>query len=183
MHSSNVTLAEALAVQADTWFRQLYQSHKDAPRTFTGVSRACEQFITILEEVAWTRSEHIQRRAFLHWLCRKEDVAAYAYGGLWGLEDGSYMIKIFADDGEDTVEVTVPIVNRDDGASVYDQPQVNRWKTRENVWSPYTRLMEPGIIKVDDIDAADEVTFEKWWTTLRPRSSWRKVSDEYLRRG
>jgi len=175
MKEGTITAAEALTVQAEQWLRCIWKSHSVAPRAFTGITRSGEQFMTILNDIPWTRPDHIQRRVFLHWLCGKEEVAAYAYISMVGAEDGSLAVDIVSDDGDNIVEAIMPIVERDDGDYIYDEAQMYHSPAKDREWSPHTRLMEPGIIEVRSFDSGDVALFENWWAELRPKSLWRTV--------
>ena len=100
---------------------------------------------------------------------------AYAYGGLWGIDDGSRAIQIVADDGDNIVDLVIPLLDCDDGTCVYDETKMYRTLAAGSEWRPYTHLMQPDIIEMNSLDPTDELSFEKWWAALRSKSNWRKV--------
>ena len=117
MTEANVSLAEALAIESEQWYRNLANSHGAAPCAFTGVTQDGTQFSTILNDFPLTQPFQGQMRAFLQWLCWKECVVAYAYANRFGGADGALWVLIVADDGDNIVEAMMPIVERDDGGT------------------------------------------------------------------
>ena len=173
MFENGVPVAVALAAESEVWFLKTLKSHNAAPRTFTGITRSGYQFMTYLDEVQWTQPEHIKRRAFLIWLCRRECVAAYSYATLMALDDGSYFIEIVADDGDNIANVSIPMVRSDSGLSVFEESKLHLSRDQDRKWHPYTRLMELNLDSGEGFEAGDEEVFEKWWEVLRSSTAWR----------
>lgn len=164
--------AELLAMEFEEWLRILITSHGVAPRAFTGITRKGQQVIVILNDIPWTRPAHVQRRAFIHWLCQKENIAAYAFASMMGREDGSREVHIVADDGIDIVDAVLPIVELADGNTSYGVTTVHRWKSGEH-WYPYAGLMSPDSISETDSEFGDEAFFARVWGEMRPKAFWR----------
>lgn len=165
--------ADLLAMELEEWFRNLMINHVVAPRAFTGITKHSQQFVAILNDIPWTRREHIQRRVFTHWLCRKEDVVAYAFASMMGLEDGSREVLIVADDGINIVNASLPIVALANGKTSYGVTTVHRCKTGDH-WQPYAGLMNPDSISGTDSESGDEVFFDSVWGEMRPKAFWRE---------
>jgi hypothetical protein len=78
-------LALVLIGEFSAWFEAL-SGKGILPRAFTGVTRDGKQAVIVLTDLPL---DHVQRRAFLIWLCRTEAFVAYAYGTRVGIADDS----------------------------------------------------------------------------------------------
>jgi hypothetical protein len=76
MRYATIDIAQNLVEEFAQWFSNL-GANGAVPRAFTGVKQDERQFITILSGISL---DHVARRNYLIWLCRKEDVVAHAYG-------------------------------------------------------------------------------------------------------
>jgi hypothetical protein len=81
-------LASVLIVEFSAWFEAL-SAKGILPRAFTGVTRDGKQAVIILSDLPL---DHVQRRAFLIWLCRNEGFVAYAYGTRVGIANDASSI-------------------------------------------------------------------------------------------
>ena len=72
---TDVDLADRLISEFRQWYANL-ATDGQMPRAFTGVTRAGEQFVTIIDGLGL---DHAGCRAYLLWLCETEAVIAYAF--------------------------------------------------------------------------------------------------------
>ncbi|HOF42100.1 MAG TPA: hypothetical protein PLD73_18680 [Candidatus Hydrogenedentes bacterium] len=165
--------ADLLAAEFEEWFRNLATCEGVAPRAFTGVARNGQQVVVILNDIPWTRPAHIQRRAFINWLCRKENITAYAVATMMVLKDNSCELDIVADDGNNIVLTLLPIVALANGNLTYGEAKVHRWKAGDQ-WHPYSGLMIPDSISETPAEPGDEVFFDGVWGEMRPKAFWRE---------
>lgn len=169
-----MSLAEELAEEFEHWYRNLAGESGQAPRSFSGVKKSGKQFVVVLNNIPWTRAEHIQRRVFLNWLCLHEELIAYAYATMVGLEDGSRAIDIVAEDAGILVEMTLPIVTYKNDKFGYGEARVHRSKSSEEEWRPYIGLLAPTAVEEGDKDPADEKVFIEIWETAKKDGIWRQ---------
>ena len=168
--------AELLAAEFDEWFRNLALSKGVAPTAFTGITRNGQQVIAILNGIRWTRSELAQMPAFIHWLCQKENISAYAFATMMLLGDGGTEVNIVADDGANIVQTLLPIVALADDKLSYAETKTYRWKSGEH-WHPYTGLMTPESSSETHADSGDDAFFESMWAERRHNALWRERPD------
>jgi hypothetical protein len=176
-HQRPSKYAEILVAELEGFFRELIENRGNAPRVFTGINQDDIQFIVILGEIEWTRVEHVQRRAFISWLCEQEKVAAYALTGLMVLEDESFELEITAEDGEHVVLATLPIVAATDGRVSCGETKIIRQKPGE-CWHPYVGLMSPSSVSKIELAPGDEAFFSDVWQQMRPTAGWRERTAE-----
>lgn len=170
-----MSLAEEIAKEFEEWYRALAHEHGQVPRAFLGVKKNGEQFVVVLNNIPWTRTEHVQRRVFLNWLCLHEELTAYAHAAMFGMvDDKSRVLCIAADDGSNLIQMTLPIVMYDDGKVGYDEAQVHRSRSVEAKWGPYIGLMSPTAVNETDRHSDDEELFVKIWEVAQKHGIWRQ---------
>lgn len=163
--------ADLLAAEFEEWFRNLATCEGVAPRAFTGVARNGQQVVVILNGIPWTRPAHIQRRAFINWLCRKENITAYAVATMMVMKDNSCELDIVADDGNNIVLMLLPIVALANGNLTYGEAKVHRCKAGDQ-WHPYSGLMIPESISETPAEPGDEAFFDRVWGEMRTQAFW-----------
>jgi hypothetical protein len=162
-------LALVLIGEFSAWFEAL--SAKDVlPRAFTGVTRDGNQAVVILTNLPL---DHVQRRAFLIWLCRNEGFVAYAYGTRVGIADDASSITegldIYASSYEYDASRTLGIEKRADGTiRLSETHHAVLPANPEN--GLFFGLQRSNLI----IPAKEEEIFQNLWQDLKSKAMWRQ---------
>jgi hypothetical protein len=162
-------LALVLIGEFSAWFEAL-TAKGVLPRAFTGVTRDGKQAVIILTGLPL---DHVQRRAFLIWLCRKEGFVAYAYGTQVGIADDTSSftegLDIYASSDDYDASRTLGIERQTDGRI--------RLPERHHAVLPanpdnglFFGLQRSNL----SIPAKDEEIFQNLWQDLKSKAMWRQ---------
>jgi hypothetical protein len=163
--------AETLVDEFAQWFSNL-GAQGVVPRAFTGLKRDGRQFVTILSGIPF---DYVKRRDFLIWLCRREDVVAYAYGTHVAVADDkcdppemSEAVDIYAPSPSVHVAMSMTLIRFVDGKITYRRGAAWRSPTITD-GQPFLGLHTAS----DAIDDASTRSFEALWQELGKHALWR----------
>jgi hypothetical protein len=173
MNQSSGDLAALLVEELAAWFRAT-GARGVILRVFTGVTKDGRQAYVIL---AGLPLDHIQRRDFLIWLCRTEQLTAYAYGTHVGVidDDGSSAgegIAIHASSEWYDVSKRLGIDRTADGKCVLfdDHYAVLPAQAENGIFLGLQR-------STANISIDADALFRKLWDGERPQVLWRQRED------
>jgi hypothetical protein len=166
---SETELARLLVAEFVAWHRNLGEKGV-IPRAFTGVTATGRQAILVLTGLPL---DHIQRRQFLIWLCRKEEFIGYAYStevGTYG-QDGAIIeaLDIYASSARLDVSKTL-LIRRggDEKISFLDQHDAALPPKYDNgLFFGLERSIEA-------IPSQNEELFANLWQELKQKAMWRQ---------
>jgi hypothetical protein len=170
--SSN-DLAVALSSEFEAWFRD--NCAKGAlRRSFTGVTKDGVQAVVILTGSPF---DHVERRDFIIWLCRKEKFIAYAYGTPVGrLSDDTSTVTegldIFASSDRYSVEVDFDIDKLAD--DTFQLSELHRSVMPVGRESGMGEIFCGLQRSTNEISSDKEELFQRVWKDLKPKSMWRQ---------
>lgn len=162
-------MAQLLVHEFADWHRNLGEKGI-IPRAFTGVTATGKQAVVVLTGLPF---DHIQRRQFLVWLCRKEEFVAYAYSTQVGIagEAGTITeaLDIYASSDRMDVSKTMLIKRSGDGKiSFVDQHDAVLPPKFDN--GPFFGLQR----STADISGQTQELFANFWQELKGKAMWRQ---------
>lgn len=162
-------LAQLLVHEFADWHKRLGENGV-IPRAFTGVTATGQQAVVVLTGLPF---DHIQRRQFLIWLCRREAFVGYAYSTQVGIagETGTIdeALDIYASSARMDVSKTMLIRRSSDSKiSFVDQHDAVLPPKSDN--GPFLGLQR----STAEIPNQGQELFTKLWQELRQKAMWRQ---------
>jgi hypothetical protein len=166
---STTELARLLVAEFANWHRNLGEKGV-LPRAFTGVTAMGRQAVLVLTGLPLDR---IQRRQFLIWLCRKEELVGYAYSTEVRISDQGGTITealdIYAPSARLDVSKTLLIRRGGDGKiSFSDQHEAALPSKHDN--GPFFGLQD----STEIIPRQNEELFANLWQESKQKAMWRQ---------
>ena len=171
---TDVDLADRLISEFRQWYANL-ATDGQMPRAFTGVTRAGEQFVTIIDGLGL---DHAGCRAYLLWLCETEAVIAYAFATPFMKRAGArnddarpqLVLDIFASSAGKDAQLTLEATRLESGALRYREACHFSGEPIK-AWQPFLGLQRQTV----DTTPADDWSFDVIWEERRGRAHWRRA--------
>lgn len=164
-------LAESLAHDLEDVYRNIYFPLGERSRKFTGVVPAGYQFVF---NVTPLRLGRVEMRDFFIFLCRHENLVAYAYaspvaiaGDADSINEG-FHIYSSSKARDIAIYLSTEIPESQDCFQIVDKKVYSPYPTDQ--WTPYLGLLN------GETNAIKAVEYEEMWMNIKSKIEWRKFS-------